>query len=193
MEAPEEARLEHAGDAARRAVQVRRRRHLLRWEGALLDVVSTAVRRLQHVQIAEPPRMADFVQWSYAAAEACAWRIETPHGLEQDGAAFLSAYNENITAALHIQLDTVIAQAIQQLVEPRPWNGTHTDLLDVLRTMVGSRHTRELPPTARALSAELDRLIPSLRSIGVRIGRQRRREGGTGQRLITLWKEDAAQ
>jgi hypothetical protein len=137
--------------------------------------------------------MADFVQWSYAAAEACAWRIETPNGLERDGAAFLSAYNENITTVQQILLDSLIAQAIQQLVEPRPWSGTHTDLLDMLRTMVGARHTRELPPTARALSAELDRLIPSLRSIGVHIGRERKREGGTGQRLITLWKEDTAQ
>jgi hypothetical protein len=159
--------------------------------GALLDIVSAALRNLDHVHIDAPPRMADFVQWSCAAAEACDWHIETPNGLEKNSAAFVYSYTENITAVQHLQLDSVIAQAIQQLVESRPWSGTHRDLLDDLRRRVGSGHHRELPQTARALSAELDRLIPSLRSVGVRIGRQRRREGGTGQRIITLRKEDA--
>jgi hypothetical protein len=161
--------------------------------GALLNVVSTAIRNLDHVCIEDRPRMADFADWSYAAAEACVWHLETPNGLEKDGAAFLSAYSENMTAAQSILLDSVIAQAIQQLVEPRPWSGNHTELLDVLRTMVGSRHTRELPQTGRGLSAELDRLIPSLRSVGVHIGRDRSRENGTGKRIVTLSKVDGVQ
>lgn len=159
--------------------------------GALLDVVSAALRSLQHVQLDEPPRMADFARWSCAAAEACAWHVQTPDGVHTETTAFLYAYSENITTAQHMLLDTMIAQALLRLVEPKPWRGTHTDLLDVLRTMVGPTHMRELPLTARALSAELDHLIPSLRSIGVRI--ERKREGGTGQRLLTLWKDAANQ
>ena len=161
--------------------------------GALLDVVSAALQNLHHVKLDELPRMADFARWSCAAAEACAWHVETSQGGQSHTAAFLHSYAENISAARHVILDTAIAQAIERLVKPQPWRGTHSGLLDVLRTMVGPGHIRELPPTARALSAELDRLIPSLRSIGVRIERERRREAGTGQRLITLRKEDAGQ
>jgi hypothetical protein len=137
--------------------------------------------------------MADFAEWSCAAAEACAWRIQTPNELEKDDVAFLSAYSENITATQHLLLDTAMAQSLERLVHRQPWHGTHTDLLDVLRSMVGPGHLRELPQTARALSAELDRLIPSLRTIGVRIERARKREAGTGQRIITLRREEAAQ
>ena len=110
-----------------------------------------------------------------------------------DTAAFLHAYTENIIASQHMMLDTAMAQAIERLVHPQPWHGTHTDLLDVLHTMVGPGHSLELPRTARALSAELDRLIPSLRSIGVRIERERKRQGGSGQRIITLRKEESGQ
>jgi hypothetical protein len=161
--------------------------------GALLDIVSAALRSLPHVKLDAPPRMADFAQWSCAAAEACAWRIQTPNELEKDDTAFLSAYTDNITATQHLLLDTAMAQALERLVHQKPWHGTHTDLLDVLRSMVGPGHLRELPQTARALSAELDRLIPSLRTIGVRIERARKREGGTGQRIITLGRQAAAQ
>jgi hypothetical protein len=161
--------------------------------GALLDVVSTTVRNFQQVKIENPPRMADFAQWSYAAAEACAWHLENPNGLEKDGVAFLSAYRENIAAAQSILLDSAIAQAIQQLVEAQPWSGTHTELLDDLHTRVGRNHIRELPHTGRGLSAELDRLIPSLRSVGVHIDRHRSRENGTGKRIVTLSKENGAQ
>jgi hypothetical protein len=161
--------------------------------GALLDIVSAALRNLPRVKLEAPPRMADFAEWSCAAAEACAWRIQTPNELEKDDVAFLSAYSENITATQHLLLDTAMAQSLERLVHRQPWHGTHTDLLDVLRSMVGPGHLRELPQTARALSAELDRLIPSLRTIGVRIERARKREAGTGQRIITLRREEAAQ
>jgi hypothetical protein len=157
--------------------------------GAVLDGVSAALRNLQHVQLTEPPRMADFAEWSCAAAEACAWQVRTPEGVHTEASAFLHVYQENITTAQHMLLDTVIAPTLLRLVEHRPWSGTHTDLLDVLRTMVGARHKHELPLTARALSSELDHLIPSLRSIGMYI--ERKREGGTGQRLLKLWKDAA--
>jgi hypothetical protein len=162
--------------------------------GAVLDIVSAAVRNLPHIKLESPPRMADFAQWSCAAAEACAWRVDSPNnGLEKDDAAFLNAYTENITTTQHLLLDTAMAEALERLVRQKPWHGTHTDLLDVLRSMVGAGHFRELPQTARALSAELDRLIPSLRTIGVRIDRARKREAGTGQRIITLRREEGAQ
>jgi hypothetical protein len=155
--------------------------------GALLDGASAAIRNVKRVELDEPPRMADFAEWACAAAEACAWQVHTPDGVRTEASAFLHVYEENITTAQRMLLDTAIAQALLRLVEPKPWHGTHTDLLDVLRTMVGPTHLRELPLTARALSAELDHLIPSFRSIGVRI--ERKREGGTGQRLLTICKD----
>src|SRR5206468_4930170 len=104
--------------------------------GALLDIVSAALRNMHDIQLDELPRMADFARWSCAAAEACAWRVQTPDGVYPEITAFLYAYSENITTAQHMLLDTMIAQALLRLVEPQPWRGTHTDLLDVLRTMV---------------------------------------------------------
>jgi hypothetical protein len=157
--------------------------------GALLDCVSAALRNIQHVQLDAPPRMADFAEWSCAAASSCAWQVQTGDGVHTEASAFLHVYEDNIATAQQTVLDTVMTPTLLRLVEHGPWRGTHTDLLDVLRTMIGSRHKYELPLTARALSAELDHLIPSLRSIGVRI--ERKREGGTGQRLLKLWKDGA--
>ena len=64
--------------------------------GALLDVVVTALRDEPSVNLAEPPRMADFATWGAAAAPALGWTADQ----------FLSAYEANRRQADDAPLQT---------------------------------------------------------------------------------------
>jgi hypothetical protein len=114
--------------------------------GALLDHLVTGIRQLPDTHLTSSPRMADFATW----AVAC--------GLD----SFEQVYAANRQAAIDVALEhDVLARAVQALVvQQREWEGTASELLDLLGPAVRI-------PNAKVLSDELNRLAPMLRTVGV--------------------------
>jgi hypothetical protein len=121
--------------------------------GALLDLMVIGVRQLPDTRLKNPPRMADAATW----AVAC--------GLT----GFEVAYADNLQAATNVALQhDVLALSLQALVK-KQWKGTAQALLD------------ELGPTSvikvanpKALSDDLRRLAPMLRTVGIDVRFEKR-------------------
>jgi hypothetical protein len=146
--------------------------------GALLDVVSGALRRLPKVKLPEMPRMADFAMWATAAEPLLGWREST----------FLRAYTRNQTSSNELALDaSPITEPVRRLVAEGDFQGTATELLKILtdRSDDPIRRQKGWPTNAQGLSNTLRRLAPNLRKIGIEVlfskGKDRRR-----LRLIVL-------
>jgi hypothetical protein len=120
--------------------------------------------------------MADFARWVVAAEPALGW----PTG------SFLKAYTGNRDAIHEIALDAaVVVPPMRTLLEAGEFIGTATELLDRLAGIVGESATRRKgwPGNATALSRELARIAPNLRSVGIEV--EKRRESH-GRRLIAI-------
>ena len=144
--------------------------------GALLDAVSGAIGQLDAVKLERAPRMADFARWVVAAEPALGW----PTG------SFLKAYTGNRDAIHEIALDAaVIVPPMRTMLESGEFLGTATELLERLAGIVGESATRRKgwPGNATALSRELARIAPNLRSVGIEV--EKRRESH-GRRLISI-------
>jgi hypothetical protein len=154
--------------------------------GALLDAVSTGLRRFAEVRPAELPRMADFAHWAIAC-ESALW--------EEPG-TFMRAYDANIRDAVESVLEaSPVAGAVRKLMDKReaahlsePWTGTSTTLLVELSTLVGAKvvETPAWPRNGRALSGRLRRAASFLRQTGIHIDFTR--EAHTGERKTTIAK-----
>lgn len=104
--------------------------------------------------------MADFAVWVIAAEPVLDW----PPG------TFLAAYTRNRASAHELALES--ASIVRPLLGlPVPWTGTAAELLERLVTLAGDKVVRhqDWPAGARALSGQLRRLAPDLRSIGVEV------------------------
>jgi primase-like protein/bifunctional DNA primase/polymerase-like protein len=131
--------------------------------GALLDVVSDAIRRLPEIEQkhnAELSRLADFEQWGEAA--------ELELGLAEG--QFVEAYCANREAATHLVLESnpVIAALLKYLKKNSPFEGTATRLLEKLS--LGNyelKGQQGWPKSPRVLSQILKRIAPNLRQIGI--------------------------
>ena len=148
--------------------------------GALLDAVSTAVRRERLVRLARLPRMADFALWATAAEPALGW----PEGY------FVSVYEANREEANEVALDaSPVAGGIRALVAKGDWTGTAGELLKVLGELADevTRKARSWPATPRYLAGVLRLLAPNLRSVGVEVEFAREARA-TRRRLITIKK-----
>ena len=131
--------------------------------GALLDGLSTGLRKLPETQVKNLPRMADFARFGVAA--------ETGLGLEPG--SFLAAYRANRKAANDVALEaSPVASAIDKLMDDRYiWTGTSGDLLAELakrRPIAGATGVcREWPTTSRKLTEGLKRSTTCLRQMGI--------------------------
>lgn len=147
--------------------------------GALLDIVSTALRTLPEVRLDRLPRMADFALWAAAAAAGCGWTAE----------AFLATYSANREAARDLTLDaSPVALVVRDLVATHGhWAGPAGALLAALEQLAGDTVPRQQawPKNPRALSNTLRRLAPTLRAAGVEVTFARE-AGGKRSRLLTL-------
>jgi hypothetical protein len=139
--------------------------------GAFLDVIARWLRvRNEPCEIVFP-RMADFVKLCVQCEPALGLKPGT----------FLRAYESNRTEAREVVLESSpVAEALIDFCREREtdqcpevlWEGTATHLLDELsrrRDGYGIMHDRGLPRTPSGLSAELRRLNPDLRKIGIEI------------------------
>ncbi len=132
--------------------------------GALLDAVCCAFRGEDAVELAEMPRMADFVRWVTAAESALGWEPGT----------FLRAYKANIEDANQLALEaSPVAAEIFKFAERTTgeWKGSAKDLLEVLSAAASLETTkqRSWPKSANWLSNVLRRLQPNLEKEGVKV------------------------
>jgi len=136
--------------------------------GALLDGLSTGLRRLASVKLERSPRMADFARF----ATAC------ESGLGFEAGSFLAAYEANQADTAETTFEaSPIAVAIRDLIRndyPTGWHGTMTELLAALNTRAPERVSRlkVWPQTAASLSNHVERAAPLLRSKGFTVERR---------------------
>lgn len=147
--------------------------------GAMLDAVSTALRDLDHVDLADLPRMADFARWVTAGERAFGW---TP-------GAILEAYLDNRGLAVRQFLDgdRFATEIVKYITEIEVFTGTSTALLDVLNNRVLERDRGpNWPKTARGLSGQLRRIAPALRGDGFDV------TPGGRRRTLTVQKREVS-
>jgi hypothetical protein len=144
--------------------------------GALLGVVSEAMRREPAIKLDEPPRMADFAQWTAAAAPALGW----------DAGRLLDAYASNRARANETTLDA--SPLVAPLRELGRYEGSATDLLAELTEIAGDGIARAKvwPKSPSALSGALRRLAPNLRRADPPLEIEFDREGKVGRRVIRV-------
>jgi hypothetical protein len=146
--------------------------------GALADAVSGALRALPTVQLPGLPRMADHVRWVTAAESALGWDAGTYYQ------AFTGQQQDAITQ--QVDDDPVAARLIAHLnAQPgeeheKDWQGTAGELLEALSP---EKPGKDWPRSPRALSAQLDRLAPSLRRMQIFLTRPDRRRKGRNWRV----------
>jgi hypothetical protein len=149
--------------------------------GALLDGVSAALRNIASVTLPARPRMADFALWVTAAEAGLGWTPGT----------FMAAYSGNQAQSVSVTLEAdAVAVAVRALLAGLPggtWEGSATDLLAMLRTLVPEHvlRTRDWPQAANALTNRLRRAAPGLRATGI-VFEDLARSGRTGSRGLRL-------
>lgn len=146
--------------------------------GAILNAVSTALRRLSEVEQAghELQRMADFSMFSIAAEPA----------LGLDEGEFLSAYAENRASANQTALES--SPLVRQLFDVLKkkggeFEGTATELHDALAIGIDTK-SKWWPKDARGLSGMMKRFSPDLRNAGFTIEHGTR---GTRENKKKIW------
>ncbi|MDQ3797174.1 MAG: hypothetical protein M3294_06345 [Pseudomonadota bacterium] len=139
--------------------------------GALLDLVSRALRQLPNTHLDTLPRMADFAKWATAAEP-----------IEEKG-TFIRAYQDNRQSAIEASLEgSPVATVLREMVkEVLHWEGTATELLNLLwqRADERTKMQRSWPKSAKGLSGQLRRLATALRATGIEIKHKRAGKGGT--------------
>ncbi len=135
--------------------------------GSLLDLVASTERELPGVEIAAPPRMADFAELGVAVERAKGW----PDG------AFLRALEGSALEAADTALGgypivpTLVKFASEvDRREPPAWVGSAAELLDELTSLSGKgpedlRRLRDWPPNPGWLGRQLVRIGPDLRKV----------------------------
>ena len=126
--------------------------------GALCDAVAGALEQIASVQIDKLPRMADFAKWGTAAEKALGWKQ----------GAFVTAYTENRSQSNEVAIESSPIGAQLRKVADHGFEGTTTELLELLNTRVDEKVTRAKtwPKTARGLAGQITRLAPNLRKLG---------------------------
>jgi hypothetical protein len=155
--------------------------------GALLDAVCAALRELPYVQLDSMPRMADFSRWVVAAEPA----LLIPRG------RFLVAYRANREGSNVAAIEaSVVGPPILRLIESTPlWQGTCEELLQELSDgQVGEkvREQKEWPKTGRGMRGALDRVAPTLRTVGILVRMPERSGNRSRDRILTLERIDRA-
>ncbi len=149
--------------------------------GRMLDIIRIGVKRLPDVRLSFAPRMLDFARWGVAVEEA----------MEFERGAFLEAYRSNLEDANAAALDaSPIAEALNRFLEKdrHVFRSRALELLSGLRSFLERfqpeypelgqllKHPR-FPQSANQLSAELARIEPNLKKLGITIERGRTHAG----------------
>jgi hypothetical protein len=148
--------------------------------GALLDAVAHALAHPLDEEALRLPRLADFFAMAVAAEPAT--------GLESG--AILKAFDANAKEKRQIALESspVGLAALEFARCVKRWSGTTEELRKKLTVEAGKIVPKAWPTSPRGLSGILRRLDNALRAEGLEIQfpSDENREGGTGNRVLTL-------
>jgi hypothetical protein len=144
--------------------------------GAIFDVLVKALALHPTLKLDKSPRMADFIHWGYAIAEAAGY----------SGEAFEQAYYANIVTQHDEAIEAnPVAQAIMEFIKDQvAWKGTPSELYSFLTPIafkLGVSQSRGWPKDAPRLGRVLEILTPNLAAKGIVLERSRAQ-----QRLITI-------
>jgi hypothetical protein len=151
--------------------------------GALLGLLSGALKALPGVVLPEKPRMADFTLLGVAVARV----------LGLPDAAFLDSFAENRTSAIERALESsVVALPLQAFMAMQPvdaegakvWRGMVGELFEAVRGMARD-HEERFPRSSQGFGNALRRIIPALQQLGLTVN-----EGAhtrTGKPLTVRW------
>jgi hypothetical protein len=150
--------------------------------GAFLDAVAVGLARLPETKLDKLPRMADFARWVSAAEPALPWPI----------GGFMEAYDDSRADAVAqaLQADVVAVAVMELLEDAGDFEGTATELLEVLEAYVPekTRQTRSWPKTPRTLSNRIRRAATFLRQTGVEVEFARKADASR-QRIIRIQED----
>jgi hypothetical protein len=150
--------------------------------GALLNGVSTAIKRKDKIRLESHPRMADFMHWISAAEPAI---------FKKDG-QFRKAFEMNRNNLGHACMENdPVAMAIRILLDCNDgeWVGNPTDLLYALQDALPDTEkaiikTKLWPRAANALSLRIGEIESVLHWVGIEVSLRRK----SNERRITLKK-----
>lgn len=152
--------------------------------GAICDAVACALRNIETTHLDTLERMADAVLWVTAAEPTLGW----------EPGSFQRAYRANRSTGNETALESslIYEPLCKFLTQPNNgnWEGRPSELLAELNTIVGDQKpkAKEWPTNARKLRADLQRIAPNLRAIGVKVEFPKRTEKGS-QMVLELDKE----
>lgn len=152
------------------------------------DGIASALRNLDRVKLADPPRMVDACTWAEAAAEGL--------GLAPGRIARAWAENRRRAEAEALATDD-LAAAVERFLSQEPghkWRGPPSDLWRKLRDLVGDGVAKSSlwPRNAAALSGRLRRLAPALRRVkGIHVASGK--GGSDSARFWSLHRESGAE
>jgi len=122
----------------------------------LLDLTVRVLAALPDVTLAELPRMADFARILAALDHVTSW---------QSLATYLS---KRAAVAVDVVDGDLVAATIRDVVTADGrWQGTATQLLDVVNSRAPEHRPKGWPGSPRALAGYLRRIAPDLRNVGV--------------------------
>lgn len=131
--------------------------------GGLCDVLSSVIAQRPSVKVSGLPRMADAVLWATSAESSLGW----------EAGAFQESYSVNREGANSTALESsLLYEPLCELLgEVAQWQGTAGELLSALSTIIGEAKTKQRawPNSPRALRSDLQRIVPNLRSIGIKV------------------------
>lgn len=140
--------------------------------GALLSILSAALKELPDVNLAESPRMADFTRFGIAVEKALGF----PDG------TFLYAYEGNRKGMAAAALEDHLAQLLLRIELPLELSPSELwNVLQKTATTAGGTLPRWFPRNPQQLSSNLRRIAPFLRENGIHIEFKK-----SGSRLVSL-------
>jgi hypothetical protein len=144
--------------------------------GAIFDVLVKALALHPTLKLDKSPRMADFILWGCAIAEAAGY----------SGEAFKQAYYANIATQHDEAIEAnPVAQVIMEFIRDlETWTGTPSELLALLFPIairLEVSQSRYWPKDAPRLGKALEIITPNLAAKGIGLERSRAQ-----QRLITI-------
>ncbi len=132
--------------------------------GGIFDAITKALKIKPSIKLNVLPRMADFVVWGCAIAEALGYTQQQ----------FLNAYYSNIKNQNdEVLQDSLVATAVFQLMETQDeWIGTPSQLLKILKGIaekqeVDVQNEKGFPKAANSLSRILNNLKTNLAEEGI--------------------------
>jgi hypothetical protein len=146
--------------------------------GAVLDLVAAVLRELPHVQLPDPPRMADFARVLAAVDTVTGWatlptyraRVAAMGMALIEGDTFARALSWH-ASSLNPPASQLRLDADAQARSGEVWEGTSTELLTALQ-QVCARHglpPDELPKASAAVGKKVREIAPNLRKVGIDI------------------------